>query len=164
MQTSFKTRTYIHISYIWFLKKKGNIQNLFTLLTEIFLIHICHGNHNAQWCRVPMIWEAHLDSKIETNTQGLIASNKQHNLPSINNRNKVNYSPPTPPHPTPHQRCMTCVCPSARGTCSSGAWRVCVCASARGTCSSGAWRVCASARGTCSSVTWRVCRSILERY
>ena len=57
-----------------------------------------------------MIWEAHLDSKIETNTQGPIASNKQHNLPSINNRNKVNHSPPTPPHPPPHQRCMTCVC------------------------------------------------------
>ena len=76
---------------------------------------------------------------------------------------------------------MTCVCASARATCSSVAWRVCrsvlkryqpphptppqpnvawrVCASARATCSSVAWRVCASARATCSSVAWRVCAS-----
>ena len=73
-----------------------------------------------------MIWEAHLDSKIETNTQGLIASNKQHNLPSINNRNKVNYSPPTPPHPTPTLHDV-CVCVQVQEERAVAEHDVCVC-------------------------------------
>ena len=73
-----------------------------------------------------MIWEAHLDSKIETNTQGPIASNKQHNLPSINNRNKVNHSPPPPPHP-PHTNVAWRVCVQVQEERAVAEHDVCVC-------------------------------------